>query len=181
MVPERGIGGLSPIWWIALAVLGIVAIAYILGLHPAAPATAPASRIQSGVVLLPGETLIAPPDAITPAPAAAPPAPAVPQPANKPGPAPTTPRYGKPAPPVVARQSPATPPQSPRRANSYDRSTRSVCVNCGKVVGMRQGESHWEVRVLYHDGTRETLRFSHRPPVEIDDAVHLENGVLFKD
>ena len=183
MVAPKVIGG------IAFAACALLAIAYFLGwLTPGKPtlpapptAKAPAqpqtATTQSGVVLLPGETLVAPPDPV-PAPAPATPAPA----AAKPAPAPTTPRYTKPKPPVVARDAP--PPRQysrEERRNSYDRSTRSVCVNCGVVTSITRRDYDWEVRVRFDDGSREVLRFYDRPRVEMGDTVRLEDGRLVRD
>jgi hypothetical protein len=43
---------------------------------------------------------------------------------------------------------------------------------------MRIGDYDWEVRVRFDDGSRQTLRFRDRPPVEIGEDVRLEDGVL---
>lgn len=177
---------------IALAVGALLAIAYFPGWWPARTPTplkdgarssssnakAQTATTQSGVVLLPGETLVAPPD---PVPAPAPPAAA--PPAAKPAPAPSPPRYTKPKPPVVARDTPRPPARSTReeRADSYDRSTRSVCMNCGVVTSVARGDYDWEVRVRFDDGRREVLRFYDRPRMEAGDSVHLENGRLMRD
>ena len=170
---------------IASGACALLAIAYFLGwLTPGKPAAgAPqaaqaaakprSATTQSGVVLLPGETLVAPPD---PVPATPPPA------ATKAAPAPTTPKYTKPRPPAVARD--AQPPRQysrEERRNSYDRSTRSVCVNCGVVTSIARGDYDWEVRVRFDDGSREILRFYDRPRVQMGDAVRLEEGRLVKD
>jgi hypothetical protein len=160
--------------WVAVAAVGLVAIAYFLGWLPhrdelvpatAGPATAKTATTQSGVVLLPGETLVAAPDpvaATAPSPAAVAPA-AVP---DKRAPGPTTPRYTKSAPP---------------RPTSFERSVRSVCVNCGVVAEIRRGDYDWEVRVRFDDGSRETLRYYDRPRLKVGDAVHLEDGRLVPD
>ena len=134
-----------------------------------APAKPRVATVQSGVVLLPGETLVVPPDPIAPAPA---PAPA----AEKPKPAPSAPKYAPPKPPVVARETPRPPPRT-----SYERSTRSICVNCGVVTSIARGDYDWEVRVRFDDGSREILRYFDRPRVSVGDEVHLENGRLVRD
>lgn len=188
--------------------IGALAVAYFVGwlpssrttvaTAPAAPAKAPptpaAATVQSGVVLLPGETLVAPPDPITapppvPPPAAAPPARA---------PSPSPPKYTRPAPrvpaPELVAESPRPVPapsiarvpapsnaREERRPSAYERSTRSVCINCGVVTGIARGDYEWEVRVRFDDGTRQTLRYYDRPRVEIGDAVHLEDGRLVRD
>ena len=165
---------------IAFGACALLAIAYFLGwLTPGKPAPeaakAQAATTQSGVVLLPGETLVAPPDPVPPPATAAPPA-------TKPAPAPTTPRYNKPKPPVVARDAPPSRQYSrEERRNSYDRSTRSVCVNCGVVTSIARGDYDWEVRVRFDDGSREILRFYDRPRVQMGDKVRLEEGRLVAD
>ncbi len=143
--------------------------------------------MQSGVALLPGETLVAPPDSV--APAAAPAA----RPAS-PGPSP--PRYSKPAPPppaaprtpppAVAQQAPRpSPPQQysreDRRSSAYERSARSVCPNCGVVTAITRGDYDWEVRVRFDDGGREIHRYYDRPRIQVGDAVRLEGGQLLPD
>jgi hypothetical protein len=179
VVAPKVIGG------IVFAACALLAIAYFLGwLTPGKPAPAApqavkatakpqGATVQSGVVLLPGETLVAPAD---PVPVPAPPA------AAKPAPAPTTPKYTKPKPPVVARDAPPSRQYSrEERRNSYDRSTRSVCVNCGVVTSIARGDYDWEVRVRFDDGSREVLRFYDRPRVEMGDTVRLEEGRLVRD
>ena len=177
----------------------MLAIAYFVGWLPSGKPEMPASQaakqapakpktatMQSGVVLLPGETLVAPPDPVPPAPAT-PPAPAA-----KPAPAPAEPKYTRPKPPpviarepsvvprepppVIARETPRPPPRT-----SYERSTRSVCVNCGVVTSITRGDYDWEVRVRFDDGSREILRYYDRPRVSVGDEVHLENGRLVRD
>ena len=162
---------------IAFGACALLAIAYSLGwMTPGgpAPAATPAAKaapkpqvatVQSGVVLLPGETLVAPPDPVP----AAPPAAAPEKPAAKPSP----PRYAsKPRAPVVAREAPRTPPP---------RATRSVCVNCGVVTSVARTDYDWEVRVRFEDGSREILRFYDRPRAQVGDAVRLEDGRLYVD
>ena len=167
---------------IAFGACALLAIAYFLGgLTPGKPAPAaapqaapaapkaPTATTQSGVVLLPGETLVAPPDPVPATPPAAPsPAPAV----KKPAPAPSPPRYNQPRPPVVAREAPRP---SPPRA------TRSVCVNCGVVTSVARGDYDWEVRVRFEDGSTETLRYPDRPRLRIGERVHLEDGRLIPE
>ena len=170
---------------IAFAVCALAAIAYFVGWTPssrtpvaAAPTKPPqAVTTQSGVVLLPGETLVAPPGPVVPeAPAAAPAPPAR---------APSPPKYTKPAPrtpwPALAQQPPPQYSREERRASAYERSTRSVCVNCGVVTDIARGDYEWEVRVRFDDGSRETLRYYDRPRVQVGDPVHLEDGRLVPD
>jgi hypothetical protein len=108
-------------------------------------------RIESGVVLMPNETLVAPP----------PPGPAAPP---KPAPRPT-PQYSR---------------DEVRRDND-SRSTRSMCVNCGVITSIDEAGSRWEVRVRFEDGSRETLRYYEPPRLRVGDAVHLEDGRLIRD
>jgi hypothetical protein len=106
-------------------------------------------RIESGVVLMPNETLMAPPG------------------------------------PVIAPKRPPRPaPQYSReetRRDAYARSSRSVCINCGVITAIDEGNAQWEVRVRFEDGSRETLLFYERPRVRVGDAVHLEEGRLIRD
>ncbi len=186
---------------IAVAVCALLAIAYFVGWLPtsrAPSASVPASearpaakapqtaRTQSGVVLLPGETLVTPPDPM-PAPAPAPNAAPTSAP-DRPPAFPAAPRYARPAPtpppPPIAKPSPRPPPQysrEERRPDSYDRSTRSVCLNCGVVTAITRGDYDWEVRVRFDDGRRETLRYYDRPRFRVADAVRLEDGRLIPD
>jgi hypothetical protein len=124
----------------------------------ATSAAAAGPRMESGVVLMPGETLVAPPG-----------------PVNSPRPTPV---------PAPAKPAPARVPQSTSeetRRDSYARSSRSVCVNCAVVTAIDRGEAQWEVRLRFDDGTRETLRLHERPRVRVGDAVHVEDGRLFRD
>ena len=176
---------------IAMGICAFAGIAYYMGwgpwsrapeialaprASPPAPAKAPAQHPD--VPLLPGESLVSPPDPI------AAPAPAPPPPTAK---RPSTPQYAKPPErrpaPVVAKRAPPPPPSYSRARpdTSYERSTRSVCVNCGVVTGMTRHDYDWEVRVRFDDGTRKALRSYDRPRVEIGDTVHLEDGRLIPD
>jgi hypothetical protein len=116
-----------------------------------AAAAAQAPRIESGVVLMPNETLVAPPG-----PVAAPKAKPAPRPA---------PQYSR----------------DEVRRDSYARSTRSVCVNCGVVTAIDEAGSRWDIRVRFDDGSRETLRYYDPPRVRVGDAVHVEDGRLVRD
>jgi len=136
MNSERRISGLSP---------------FLLLLATAAAAAQP--RIESGVVLMPNETLVVP---------------AGPVAAPKPPP--------KPAPRAAPQQS-----REEMRPDAYARSTRSVCINCGVITSIDEGSTHWEVRVRFDDGSRETLRYYERPRLRVGDAVHLEDGRLLRD
>ena len=169
--------GVAVVAWIAVAVFAITVIIGLLRPSPspelptrpgskasATPSSprAPSPRIESGVALLPGETLVSSPE---PAPA---PPPATPAP--KPRPAPRPPKYLK--------AKPKAPPQHVREDTQSRETQRAECTNCGRVIGMRQGDYEWEVRVRFDDGSRQTRRFRYRPAVEIDDVVRLDDGVL---
>jgi len=123
----------------------------LLLLATAAAAAQP--RIESGVVLMPNETLVVP---------------AGPVAAPKPPP--------KPAPRATPRAS-----REEMRPDAYARSTRSVCINCGVITSIDERSTQWEVRVRFDDGSRETLRYYERPRLRVGDAVHLEDGRLLRD
>ena len=161
---------------VAVGAFAIALIAHFVGWWPkrVQPAPRPAVTTQSGVVLLPGETLVAPPDPVAPAtapPASAPPAPAPTAPAApaaKPKPAPRPPTYAKPAP---AKPTPAKP---------ETRYARTLCVNCAVVTGISRGDYAWEVSLRFDDGSRETMRYYDPPRVNIGDAVHIEEGRMVR-
>jgi hypothetical protein len=169
---------------IAVGALAMTAIYFIdaglaVSRNAAAPAgapkpkSAPAVTTQSGVVLLPGETLVAP----APEVAALPPPPAAePEPKPHPSPAPAKPRYTKPAPPPVVAQAPQY-----SSAEARDSFGRSVCLNCGVVTAITRGDYDWEVRVRFGDGSRETLRYYDRPRLGVGDTFHFEDGRLIPD
>ena len=115
------------------------------------------ARIESGVVLMPNETLVAPAGP-TAAPKAAPKA--TPAPAPRP-----TPQYSR----------------EDRQRDTYARSSRSVCINCGVVTDIEPAGERWEVRVRFEDGSRQTVRYYERPRLRVGDAVHLEDGRLLRD
>jgi hypothetical protein len=125
---------------------------FLLLLFPAVACAAGGARIESGVVLMPGETLVAPPG-----PTAAP--------RQAPRPAPKAPQYSA----------------NEVRRDAYPRPSRSICINCAVVTAIDRGPGHWEVGLHFDDGTRETHRFYDRPPVRVGDAVHLEQGRLVRD
>ena len=90
------------------------------------------------------------------------------------------------APPGPVAAPKAAPRPAPQRSrdevrDTYARSTRSVCVNCGVVTSIEEANSRWDVRVRFDDGSRETLRYYDRPRVRVGDAVHVEDGRLFRD
>ena len=200
--------------WLLLAAGALVVVAHLLGWWPKSPglpmvgseatrensqpaaskksdAPAPAARTQSGVVLLPGETLVEAPDTRPPA---------VPAPApRKAPPAPVKPTYAKPAPPPVPTRSAETPtpraaPPAPRdsgfgpqpppqysRAEIRDRSDRSICINCATITSIQPRGDRWEVAVRFEDGSREVIRYYDPPRMRVGDAVHLEDGRLILD
>ena len=119
----------------------------------AAAAAVAQPRIESGVVLLPNETLVAPASPV-----------AAPKPPPKPAPR-ATPKYSR----------------EEIRPDAYTRATRSVCINCGTVTSIDDNGSQWEVRVRFDDGSRETMRYRERPRLRVGDAVHLEDGRLLRD
>jgi len=125
----------------------------LLLLSTTAVIAASGARIESGVVLMPNETLVAPAGPV-----------AAPKPAPKPAPRPT-PRYSR----------------EEVRSDTYAPSSRSVCINCGVVTSIDEGDTRWEVRVQFDDGSRETLRYYERPRLRVGDAVHLEDGRLLRD
>jgi hypothetical protein len=124
----------------------------ILVLVATAAAAAPGARIESGVVLMPGETLVAPPGPT-----------ATPRPAPRAAPKP--PQYTA----------------SEVRRDRHAPPSRSICINCAVVTAIDRGPSHWEVGLRFDDGTRETHRFYDHPPVRVGDAVHVEQGRLVRD
>jgi hypothetical protein len=193
---------------VAVTALALVTIAYLLGWIPTkASAPTPAGMASPGqqvtgtlpdVVLLPGETLVTPPEGKVPAAAGTPAAPTTPHYAKNPEsaprkPAPAPPPYappasrsGTPAPtyaPPPPRAAPAAPsPTASARKEppltSYERSTRSICINCGTIASIRSVADDWEVRVRFEDGSSETLRYPERPRMRIGDRVLLEEGRL---
>ena len=169
-----------------------------------APRKAPANTDAANLGLLPGETLVVapePPAASIPKPAPpmperktpAPTTPSYSQPAapppsttpkspftlpqpSAPPPAPAIaklPSRAAPAAPVYRRDDPADLP-----LRSYERSYRTVCVNCGTVAAIRPYGDDWEVAVRFEDGTSETLRYPERPRIRVGQRVTLEDGRL---
>ena len=185
--------------WLLLAAGAIIVVAHFLGWLPkgtpglpplvaneAKPA--PAAHTQSGVVLLPGETLVEAPEANpAPSPAAAPPvkpAPAKPtyaKPAPKPAPAPRTAQAAPRPPQSRAPASTAQPAPQYSRAEIRGRSEPSVCLNCATITSIQPRGDAWEVAVRFDDGSREVIRYYDPPPLRIGDAVHLEDGRLIRD
>jgi hypothetical protein len=181
---------------LAVTACALVAIAWMLGWVPSrAAVTTPASVASPGqqvagtvhdIHLLPGETLVTsppPPKAATPkaGPEAA--APATPQYAKIPEPAPrkpaaSTPSYAQ-AMPSRAAPSPPGYPRAEAPITSFERSSRSLCINCGTVASITgYSGDQWDVRVRFEDGSAETLRYRTRPPLRIGQRVRLEEGRL---
>lgn len=106
------------------------------------------------------------------------PAPApMPVPAAPPGP----PRGGfasedsfGPAPPIFGRAEPRdAPAPAPQR--------RGACGECGRVIGIANWRSGWEMRVRFDDGSTQTFRFRRRPPFDLGERVRLANDELVPD
>lgn len=193
---------------LAVTALAVATIAYLLGWIPAkASAPTPAGMASPGqqvtgtlpdVVLLPGETLVTPPEGKS-SPQPATPAPTTPQYAKSLEPAPRKldpapspyalppSRSGTPAPsyapPPPTRAAPAAPSAVRKEPplTSYERSTRSICINCGTIASIRSVADDWEVRVRFEDGSSETIRYPERPRMRIGDRVLLEEGRLVPD
>jgi hypothetical protein len=64
---------------------------------------------------------------------------------------------------------------------SYERSARSLCINCGAVSSVRSVQGDWEVRVRFEDGSSETFRYPERQRFKPGDRVRLEDGRLVVD
>jgi hypothetical protein len=137
--------------------------------------------------LLPGETLVTspePPKAATPKASAEAARPATPQYAKTPEPtprkqAPSKPSYAQAMPSRAAPSPPSPRPEPP--VTSFERSSRSLCINCGTVAsitGYSGSGDQWDVRVRFEDGSAETLRYRVRPPLRIGQRVRLEEGRL---
>lgn len=194
---------------ITVTACALVAIAYMLGWVPAKGTAAkgvaaPEKQVAGtapGVVLLPGEILVAEPDTPKPVtPSYATSAPARPDvepptaaakrpvapPTVVPPPSraqPTTPSFAKTLPSRAAPSAPKylpeeSPPESPR---SYERSIRGVCLNCGIVTSIGPFGDDWEVRVRFEDGSSQAIRYPDRPRLRVGERVHLEDGRLLPD
>lgn len=181
---------------VAVTVCALVAIAWMLGWVPSkATVTTPASVASPGqqvagtvhdIHLLPGETLVTspePPKAATPKASAEAAKPATPQFAKVPEPAPkkqapSRPAYAQSMPSRAAPSSPANPRAEPP-ITSFERSSRSLCINCGTVASITfYSGSEWDVRVRFEDGSAETVRYRVRPPFRVGQRVRLEEGRL---
>lgn len=188
----------------ALGAFALVGIGVLLGWIPRgttpAPgiseATAPAKTRSNGLEKFSGTEPLMPkysqPHAPPPAPVqsfraearpAAPQAMPVPAPLPVPAtPAPPTQR-GRfdsadsvgPAPPIFGRAELRDAPSPPAPQG------RGLCDSCGRVIGVANWRSGWEVRVRFDDGSTQTLRFRRRPPFDLGERVRLEDGDLVPD
>lgn len=186
---------------IAVTAFALVAIAYLLGWVPSKAAgsspvsvAVPGSQVAGSapdVALLPGETLVEPMPAagptgttagIAPVPSAAPsPARSAPPAAPPPPKAtqPTTPSPAAPAASPPAPKKPAYARAEPPPVTSYDRASRSLCINCGTVTSVSGSSGEWEVRVRFEDGSSDVVTSRERPRARVGDKVYMEDGRLF--
>ena len=187
---------------VALGAFALVGIGVLLGwiprgALPQAPSAAPgtsaaAGQSRSGLQKFEGNEPLMPkysqPHAPRPAPAqdfsARPPAPQ-PMPATAPipqfqppAPAPSPPRGrfasedpSGPAPPSFSRAEPPFAPAPPAQS-------RGRCEGCGRIMGIANWRSGWEVRVRFDDGSTQTYHFRRRPPFELGERVRLDGDVL---
>lgn len=185
---------------LALGAFAVVGIGVLLGWIPrgavpdAPAASAPAKSPSNGLQKFSGTEPLMPKYSQPNAPAPAPvqsfeaqtrpaPPPAAPAPAPMPAPAapPAAPggRFASgdpfgPAPPVFGRGEPRpAPAPAPQR--------RALCNDCGRVIGVANWRSGWEMRVRFDDGSTQTFRFRRRPPFELGDRVRLEGDELISD
>ena len=182
----------------AVTACALVAIAWMLGWIPPrqpplakAPVAAPAKRAtDTGIALLPGESLVSADELARampmPPPAASTAAPAAP-PAASPKPHPAAPQYSRaerapqrPATRTAAAPAPKPPANAGGAVTSYERSARTLCVNCGTVMSITayEEERAWDVHVRFEDGSHETLRYRVPPGLRIGQRVLLEEGRL---
>jgi len=191
---------------VALGAFVLVGIGVLLGWIPrgalpdassAAPgASAPAGEARSGLQKFEGNEPLMPrysqPHAPPPAPvqdfaAARLPAPqampaATPVPQFQPPAPPASPPRGRfasedpsgPAPPSFARAEPRAAPAPPAQ-------TRGPCEECGRILGIANWRSGWEVRVRFDDGSTQTYNFRRRPPFALGERVRLDGDVLVAD
>lgn len=189
---------------VALGAFVVVGIGVLLGWIPRggasdrAPATAgtgtPAGKASRGLEKFAGSEPLMPkysqPHAPPPAPlqdfaqtrqALPPPMPAA-APAPQPAPPPASPPRGPfasensfgPAPPSFGRAEPRAAPESapPRRG---------PCEECGRIIGIANWRSGWEVRVRFDNGATETFPFRRRPPFDLGERVRLDGRELVRD
>lgn len=186
---------------VALGAFALVGIGVLLGWIPrgavpdAPPASSPATIPSTGLQKFSGSGPLMPkysqPQAPPPAPVqdfapetrpGAPQALPVPAPLPEPATPPPSPPRGRfasedssgPAPPIFGRAEPrAAPEPAPQR--------RGLCEACGRVIGIANWRSGWEVRVRFDDGATQTIRFRRRPPFELGERVRLDNDELVHD
>ena len=192
---------------VALGAFVVVGIGVLLGWIPRgeasdrAPATAssgaPAGKASGGLEKFAGTEPLMPkysqPHAPPPAPlqdfAVTRPAPPPSMPAAAPVPEPppaSLPRgpfvsgdpFG-PAPPSFGRAEPRAAPD--RAAPEAPAQRRRVCQDCGRIIGIANWRSGWEVRVRFDDGATQTFDFSRRPPFDLGERVRLDAGELVHD
>jgi hypothetical protein len=184
----------------------LVGIGVLLGWIPrgalpdassAAPgASAPAGEARNGLQKFEGNEPLMPrysqPHAPPPAPAqdfaAATPAAPQPMPAATPVPqfqppsAAASPPRGRfasedpigPAPPSFGRAEPSAAPAPPAQS-------RGPCEGCGRIMGIANWRSGWEMRVRFDDGSTQTYHFRRRPPFALGGRVRLDGDVLVAD
>jgi hypothetical protein len=79
-----------------------------------------------------------------------------------------------PAPPSFGRAEPRAAPAPPAQS-------RGPCEECGRIMGIANWRSGWEVRVRFDDGSTQTYHFRRRPPFELGERVRLDGDVLIAD
>ena len=189
---------------VALGAFVVVGIGVLLGWIPRgeasdrAPATAssgaPAGKASGGLEKFAGSEPLMPkysqPHAPPPAPlqdfAAARQAPALSMPAASPVPEPAPPPASLPRGPFVSGDSfgPVAPSfgrAEPRAAPEAPAQRRRVCEDCGRIIGIANWRSGWEVRVRFDDGATQTFPFRRRPPFDLGERVRLDAGELVHD
>lgn len=182
---------------VALGAFAVVGAGVLLGWIPRgavpdAPPAAPARAPSHGLEKFSGSEPLMPkysqPHAPPPAPVQEFPAearpvapPVMPAPMPAPGAPPAAPggRFASgdafgPAPPIFGRSEPrAAPAPAPQR--------RARCDDCGRVIGIANWRSGWEMRVRFEDGSTQTFNFRRRPPFELGERVRLEGDELISD
>lgn len=183
---------------VALGALVMVSLGVLLGWLPrGATPGAPPAAATSGLPKFSGSEPLMPKYSQPHAPPAAPvqafgaeaksPGPppmpvTAPMPMPMPATPPSAPQRGRfasedafgPAPPVFGRAEPRdAPPPPPQR--------RGSCDECGRVIGIANWRSGWEVRVRFDDGSTQILRFRRRPPLELGERVRLADDELVPD
>jgi hypothetical protein len=186
---------------VMLSAFALVGIGVLLGWIPrgavpdappaASAASAPAATPSNGLQKFSGSEPLMPkysqPHAPPPAPVQSfdaetkPPAPQA-MPAPVPATPPPSPQRGRfasedsfgPAPPTFGRAEPAAAPAPPPQR-------RGLCEECGRVIGIANWRSGWEMRVRFDDGSTQTFRFRRRPPFDLGERVRLDGEELISD